>query len=47
MYSYGLGTIVGSIVRVAIVHGSMIVTVKVFPMPVSTPSGVTARVSTE
>ena len=46
-YSYGLGTIVGSIVRVAIVHGSLIVTVKVFPMPVSTPSGVTARVSTE
>ena len=45
-YSYWLGTIVGSMVRVASVHGSMIVTVKVFPMLVSTPSGVTARVST-
>jgi len=46
MYSNGFGKIEGSSVNVAAIHGSIIVTKKEFLMPVSTPRGVRAFVST-
>jgi len=46
MYSKGVGNIEGLIVSVAPIHGPTIVTLKVFDLPESTPSGVEAFVTT-
>lgn len=40
IYSNGVGKIAGLIVKVAAMHGSIIVTLNVLNLPVSTPSGV-------
>ena len=46
MYSKGFGKIAELMVNVAAMHGSTIVIKKEFLMPVSTPRGVRAFVST-
>ena len=46
MYSKGFGKIAGLTVKIAATHGSTIVTVNEFDLPVSTPRDVKALVTT-